>query len=119
MEQLIYIPTRVTSKTATLIDHVLINSSQKVSQYGVIELDIYDHDLVYYTRKTASAIHRRDKLLKKYKNSGLETDKDHLRSAKMTLQKAISKKKKFFFQEKIDKNVNNSKELWKAFKSRN
>ena len=35
----------------------------------------------------------------------------------MALQKDISKKKKSFFQEKIEKNVNNSKELWKAFKS--
>ena len=67
--------------------------------------------------ETISAIRRRDKLFKKYKKSGLETDKDHFRSAKMALQKAISKKKKSFFQEKIEKNANNSKELWKAFKS--
>ena len=51
MEQLISIPTRVTSKTAILIDHVLINSSQKVSHYGVIELGISDHNPVYCTRK--------------------------------------------------------------------
>ena len=53
LEQLISIPTRVTSKTATLIDHVLTNSSQKVSQCGVIELGISAHDLVYCTRQTA------------------------------------------------------------------
>ena len=36
----------------------------------------------------------------------------------MALQKAISKKKKsFFFQEKIEENANNSKEVWKALKS--
>ena len=35
----------------------------------------------------------------------------------MALQKAISKKKVFFFQEKIEKNVSNFKELWKALKS--
>ena len=35
----------------------------------------------------------------------------------MALQKVISKKKKCFFQEKIKKNPNNSKELWKALKS--
>ena len=35
----------------------------------------------------------------------------------MALQKAISKKKKSFFQEKIEKNANNSKELWKTLKS--
>ena len=37
--------------------------------------------------------------------------------AKIALQKAISKKRNLFFQEKIKKNANNSKELWKAFKS--
>ena len=36
LEQLISIPTRVTSNTATFIDQVLTNSSQKVSQCGVI-----------------------------------------------------------------------------------
>ena len=36
----------------------------------------------------------------------------------MALQKGISKKKKSFFQqEKIEKNANNSKELWRALKS--
>ena len=35
----------------------------------------------------------------------------------MALQKAISKKMKSFYQEKIEKNAHNSKELWKALKS--
>ena len=34
----------------------------------------------------------------------------------MGLQKAISKKKKPNFQEKIEKNANNSKKLWQALK---
>ena len=50
--------------------------------------------------ETISAIPRRDKLLKKYKKSGLETDKDNFRSAKMALQKTITKKKKSFFSRK-------------------
>ena len=53
LEELISIPTGVTSKTVTLIDHVFINSSQKISQCEVNELGISDHDLVYYTRTTA------------------------------------------------------------------
>ena len=60
---------------------------------------------------------RRDKLFEKYNKSGLETDKDYFHSTKMALQKTISKKNKYFFQEKIEKNTNNSKELWKALKS--
>ena len=47
--------------------------------------------------ETVSAIQRKDKPFKKYKKSGLETDKDHFRSIKIALQKAISKKKKYFF----------------------
>ena len=53
LEQLISIPAMVTSNTVTLID-VLTNSFQKVSQCGVIEFGISDHDLVYCTRKTPS-----------------------------------------------------------------
>ena len=51
LEQLISVPTRVIKKTSTLIIHLLSNSSQKVSQCGVIELDISDHDLLYCTKK--------------------------------------------------------------------
>ena len=53
LEQLIAKHIRV-DKTASLIDHVLNNSSQKVSQYCVIVLCILDHNLVYCTRKTPS-----------------------------------------------------------------
>ena len=55
--------------------------------------------------ETILAICRRDKLFKKYKKFGLETDKDHFRSAKMAPQKAISNKKKSFFQEQIENNA--------------
>ena len=43
---------------------------------------------------TISAIRRRIKRFKKYTKSGLDTEKDHFRSKKMALQKAILKKKK-------------------------
>ena len=64
--------------------------------------------------ETISSIRRMDKLFKKHSKSGLETDKDHFKSAKMALQNAISKKS--FFEEKIEKNANNSREPWKALK---
>ena len=47
-----------------------------------------------------STIRSRDKLFKKYKKCGLETNKDHFRSAKMALQKVISKKMKSFLPRK-------------------
>ena len=53
LEQLISVTTRVTSKTTNLVDHVSINSFQKVSQCGVTELGTPDHDLVNYTRKSS------------------------------------------------------------------
>ena len=62
LEKLITIPTKVTSKTATLIDHALTNSSQKASQCGVIELGISDHGLVYCTRKAPSLKPNKHKL---------------------------------------------------------
>ena len=53
LEQVIPIPTRVTDQTSTLIDHILTNSPDKVSQSGVIDLGLSDHNLSYYTRKTS------------------------------------------------------------------
>ena len=44
-------PTRVTCETSTLIDHILINSDEKISQYGVIDIGISDHQMIYCTRK--------------------------------------------------------------------
>ena len=42
LEQLISTPARVTSETATPIDHISTTSSEKVSQCSVIELGISD-----------------------------------------------------------------------------
>ena len=42
-----------TSKTVTLIDHILMNSPDKVGLSGVIDLGLSDHDLIYCTRKTS------------------------------------------------------------------
>ena len=38
-------------QTATLIDHIFTNSLDKVSQLGVIDRGLSDHDLIYCTRK--------------------------------------------------------------------
>ena len=45
LTQLIMNPTRVTCETSTLIDHILINSDEKISQYGVIDIGISDHQM--------------------------------------------------------------------------
>ena len=64
-----------------------------------------------------SAIQRRDKLYKKLKHAGLETDKDNFKVAKMHLQKMILKKKKSYFEEHLGKNRNTPKKLRKTLKS--
>ena len=51
LTQLIKNPTRVTCETSTLIDHILINSDEKISQCGVIDIGISDHQMIYCTRK--------------------------------------------------------------------
>ena len=58
-----------------------------------------------------SAIQRRDKLYKKFKDSDLETDRDNFKVAKMHLQKLVLKKNKFYFEEELAKNRNKPKEL--------
>ena len=51
LEQIITRSTRVADQTATLVDHILTNSPDKVSQSGIIDLGLSDHDLMYCTRK--------------------------------------------------------------------
>ena len=52
LKQIITSPTRITEKSSTLLDHILTNSSDRVSQSGVIDLGLSDHQLIYCTRKT-------------------------------------------------------------------
>ena len=45
-------PTRVTNNSSTLIDHIYVNETRKISQSGVLESGISDHFITYCTRKT-------------------------------------------------------------------
>ena len=45
-------PTRITSTTSSLLDHILNNTGCKISQKGVIDVDISDDQLMYLTRKS-------------------------------------------------------------------
>ena len=63
----------------------------------------------WFDNQIVSATQRGDELYKKFKHSGLGTDKD-----KMHLQKMILKKKKSYFEEELGKNRNKPKELWKT-----
>ena len=48
---------RITCSTSTLLDHILTDSSEKVSQKGVIDVRISDHQLIYCTRKIKRTKH--------------------------------------------------------------
>ena len=53
LKQLIKCLTRVTCNSSSILDHVLVSFPDKVSQSGVIDIGISDHQLIYCTRKTA------------------------------------------------------------------
>ena len=55
LKQLIKVPTRITSNTSTLIDHILTSSSEKVVQAGITETSLSAHQLIFCTRKTKRA----------------------------------------------------------------
>ena len=51
LKQLIEVPTRVTYSSSTIIDHMLASFPDRVSQQGVIDVGLSDHQIIYCTRK--------------------------------------------------------------------
>ena len=51
LSQLIDKPTRVTMTTSSLIDHIVTNTPETISDSGVIHTGISDHSLVFAIRK--------------------------------------------------------------------
>ena len=51
LRQLLTGPNRITESTSTLLDHILTNSADRVSQSGILEIGLSDHMLTYCTRK--------------------------------------------------------------------
>ena len=69
LKQLLTSPTRITKNSTSLLDHVLTNSADRVSQFGVIDTGLSDHQLIYCTRK----ITRTKSNAQMYQNEVLET----------------------------------------------
>ena len=55
LTQLIKVLTRIPSKTSTLIDHIVTSSTEKVVQAGIIETSLFDHQIIFCTRKVKKA----------------------------------------------------------------
>ena len=51
IEQLLTSPTRITKNSSSLLDHVLTNSADRISQFGIVNVGLSDHQLIYCTRK--------------------------------------------------------------------
>ena len=64
-------PTRITENKSSLPDHVLTNCSDKISQSGVIDIGVSDHQLIYCTRKLS---HSKTNAHKQIKMRSLKND---------------------------------------------
>ena len=51
LKELIKVAARVTSSSSTIIDHILASFPERVTQSGVIDIGLSDHQLIYCTRK--------------------------------------------------------------------
>ncbi len=69
IDQLIKESTRLTPKSATLIDLILTNRPENISRSGVIHLGISDHSLVYAVRKfTLPKGRQKNRQVRNFKN---------------------------------------------------
>ena len=51
LQEIIQKPTRITSTTSSLLDHILTNAGWKISQKGLIDVGLSHHQLIYCTPK--------------------------------------------------------------------
>ena len=52
LRQLISCPTHISCSSCTIIDHILESYPDRVSQKGIIDIGISDHQLIFCIRKT-------------------------------------------------------------------
>ena len=64
MTQIITSCTHVTKTSSSLIDHILTNSQDRISQSGVIETTFSDHFSIFCTRKITRNKHNKHKTIK-------------------------------------------------------
>ena len=51
LKQLIESPTRITCGSSSIIDHILASFSDRVTQQGILNVGLSDHQLIFCTRK--------------------------------------------------------------------
>ena len=79
-KQLIKGPTRTTRSTSTLIDHILTNTHEYISQSGIIDTVVSGHSMVYCTRKISRAKYNKHKEItfRSLKNYSVDVYKEAL-----------------------------------------
>ena len=85
-KQIITSPTRETKSSSSLIDHICTNSSEKVSQSGVIESGLSDHFIIFCTRKKVREHNGKHKNIniRSLKNYNQDTFRGNLRDIDWT-----------------------------------
>ena len=51
LNQFIESPNRINFSSSSIIDHILANVSDRVTQRGILNIELSDHQLIYYTIK--------------------------------------------------------------------
>ena len=70
LSQIIDNATRITETTSSLLDHILTNVKDKVSQSDVINIGLSDHQMIFCTRKKLKTQNRRKNV---YQNMVIKT----------------------------------------------
>ena len=74
LKQLIDDPTKVTSSSSTIIDHIATSCTSNIIESGVYEVSMSDHYMVYCIRKFNGAIVRDHKIIKTHKMKNFNQD---------------------------------------------
>ena len=82
LTQIIKSPTRITCSSTSLIDHILASLPDRISQEGVINVGLSDHQLIYCTRKISrvktGGMHKKNKF-RSLKNYAVDAYKNALK----------------------------------------
>ena len=78
LKQLVKSPTRITENKSSLLDHVITNCSEKISQSGVIDIGVSDHQLIYCTWKVSHSKTNGHKQIKMFSLKNYTIDAFHL-----------------------------------------
>ena len=64
LTQIIKDPTRVTDTSSTIIDHILCNNFENISQFGVLDIGLSDHSIIFCTRKLLKPVYNKHNSVK-------------------------------------------------------